>query len=200
MCSLGCLLMVKIRWSQAFLFWNIVVKTKRAAMFMSRWKRLSCCLGEVGAPLKGAQQCDTHWHATENESSHKVTHCMLTRSNHWPAQPHAHTETCDIVVLSLLSNTLKLSISHKLRRTESDSVLLCADGTMPPLCCGRKKNRENHPRWVKWGIVRKERREGWGREGGVREDHWSWGWMNCSSGWMHHNPDCLFPSSSENHN
>lgn len=42
------------------LFCNVVLRTKRAAVFRSRCKRLSCCLQEAGAPLKGAQHYDTH--------------------------------------------------------------------------------------------------------------------------------------------
>lgn len=96
-----------------------------------------------------------------------------------PQHTNTHTQkTCDTVVLSLLSNTLKLSIGHKLRLAQNQTVC-CSAPTAPCLHCAmaRKKNRGYDPRWVKWRIVREGR-----REGGVRDDRWSCGWMNCSSG------------------
>lgn len=50
-----------------------------------------------GARLKRPKHHDdTHWHSTENESSHRMTHSVLTHSTHSTTQrrlTHTHTRT-----------------------------------------------------------------------------------------------------------
>lgn len=140
-----------------------------------------------GARLKRPKHHDdTHWHSTENESSHRMTHSVLTHSTHSTTQrrlthTHTHSKTCDIQVLSLLSNTPTLSISHKLWLAQNYTVCRSAP-TAPCLHCAAAGKRTGGTILAGWseGLWERKRRQG-GREG-ERDDHRLCGWMNCSSG------------------
>lgn len=127
------------------LFWVSHNRTKRAAVFRPRCKRLSCSLQEHEAPLKGAQRCDTHtltcnreWALSQSDSQRAHTLQIIPHPS--PSlslslsQAHTHTETCDIVAWSLLSNIPTLSISHKLRHAQSQTEC-CSVLTSPCLHC-----------------------------------------------------------------
>lgn len=59
-------------------------------------------------------------------------------------------------------------------------VSLCADGTMPPLCLRPEKEQGVRSSLGEAGDCER----GKGGEGGVRDDHWLCGRMNCSSGYL----------------
>lgn len=95
------------------------------------------------------------------------SHTRLIPQHNAGLHTHAHSKTCDIQVLSLLSNTLTLSISHKLWLAQNHTVCRSAP-TAPCLHCAAAGKRTGGTILAGWseGLWERKRREG-GREGGM---------------------------------
>lgn len=151
-------------------------------------KGRACCLQEAGGSSEEAKTPRWHtltfnreWVLSQNDSQR--AHTLDSFHNTTPAYTHTHThsKTCDIQVLSLLSNTPTLSISHKLWLAQNHTVCRSAP-TAPCLHCAAAGKRTGGTILAGWseGLWERKRRQG-GREG-ERDDHRLCGWMNCSSG------------------
>lgn len=135
----------------------------------------------------------TLWHTLTVSREWVLSACSL-QSFHGTVW-HTNTKTCDPQVLALLSNTPMLSISHKHRIMQCVSLHWRHHAS---IVLWPEKGQRVRSSWCSEGL--------WGRkqrEGGVKDDRWLCGWMNCPSGHLEIAPFGLpslsFPISKPQH-